>query len=113
MLAWPFFLNDPIADPAQIPESQWFELISLWEEAHPADVIKPYQDLIETGLERASDKHRYSTAIKTIRRLREACHRAGVEASFAAYLDDLRQRHRRKTSFITKLNKALASGPGP
>jgi hypothetical protein len=102
-----------MADPAQIPESQWFELISLWEEAHPADVIKPYQDLIEAGLERASDKYRYSSAIKTIRRLREACRRAGAEDGFAAYLDDLRQRHRRKTSFITKLNKALASGPGP
>lgn len=76
-------------------------------------MIKLYQDLIETGLERASDKYRYSNAIKTIRRLREACRRAGVEAGFAAYLDDLRQRHRRKTSFITKLNKALASGPGP
>jgi hypothetical protein len=44
---------------------------------------------------------------QTIKRLRDAYHRAGDEASFTAYLDGLRQRHRRETSFITKLDKAL------
>jgi hypothetical protein len=96
-----------LASPGQVPESQWFELIELIEKDHPADVIRPYEDLIEIGLERASDKYRYPKAIKVIRRLRDAYHRAGDEAGFTAYLDDLRQRHRRKTSFITKLDKAL------
>jgi hypothetical protein len=96
-----------LANPGQITESQWFQLIELREIDHPADVIRPYEDLIEIGLERASDKYRYPKAIKTIRRLRDAYHRAGDEAGFTAYLDDLGQRHRRKTSFITKLDKAL------
>ena len=56
---------------------------------------------------RASDKYRYPQAIKTIGRLRDSYHRAGDEAGFTAYVADLRQRHRRKTSFITKLDKAL------
>jgi phosphatidylserine/phosphatidylglycerophosphate/cardiolipin synthase-like enzyme len=36
--------------------------------------------------------------------------RAGDEAGFAAYLDDLRQRQRRKTSFIAKLDAAFTIG---
>ncbi len=96
-----------MANPGHVPESQWFQLIEVREKDHPADVIRPYQDLIEIGLERASDKYRYPKAIKTIRRLRDSCQRAGDEAGFIAYLAGLRQRHRRKTSFITKLDKAL------
>jgi tetratricopeptide (TPR) repeat protein len=96
-----------MANPAQVPESQWFQLIEVREKDHPADVIRPYQDLIEIGLAKASDKYRYPKAIKTIRRLRDSYHRAGDEAGFTAYLADLRQRHRRKTSFLTKLDKSL------
>ena len=98
-----------MANPGQIPESQWFQLIELREKDHPADVIRPYQDLIELGLERAADKYRYPKAIKTIGRLQDAYHRAGDDAGLAAYAADLRQRHRRKTSFITKLDNALAT----
>ena len=70
-------------------------------------VIRPYQDLIEIGLDRASDKYRYPKAVKTIRRLRDSYHRAGDAAGFTAYVADLRQPHRRKTSFIAKLDQAL------
>jgi hypothetical protein len=96
-----------MANPGQVPESQWFQLIEVREKDHPTDVIRPYQDLIEIGLEKASDKYRYPKAIKTIRRLRDSYQRADDEAGFSAYLADLRQRHRRKTSFLTKLDKAL------
>jgi hypothetical protein len=96
-----------MANPGQVPESQWFQLIEIREMTHPADVIRPYQDLIEIGLERASDKYRYPKAIKTIRRLRDSYYRAGDAAGFTAYVADLRQRHHRKTSFVTKLDKAL------
>src|SRR5579864_3188876 len=96
-----------MANPGQVPESQWFQLIEVREQNRPADVIRPYRDLIEIGLERASDKYRYPKAIKTIRRLRDSYRRAGDEAGFLAYVAELRQRHRRKTSFITKLDQAL------
>jgi hypothetical protein len=101
-----------MADPGQVPESQWFQLIEVREQDHPADVIRPYQDLIEITLERASDKYRYPKAIKTIRRLRDSYHRAGDAAGFTAYVADLRQRHHRKTSFIAKLDKALVRREG-
>jgi hypothetical protein len=96
-----------MANPNQVPESQWFELIDLREKGHPADVIRPYGDLIEIGLERANDKYRYPKAIKAIKRLQDIYCRAEDEPGFAVYLVDLRQRHRRKTSFIAKLDKAL------
>ncbi len=98
-----------MANPGQVPESQWFQLIEVREKNHPADVIRPYQDLIEMGLERAADKYRYPKAVRTIRRLRDSYQRAGDEAGFVVYVADLRQRHRRKTSFIAKLDQALAS----
>jgi hypothetical protein len=72
-----------MASPGQVPESQWFQLIEVREKDHPADVIRPYQDLIEIGLERASDKYRYPKAIKTIRQLRDAYRRANDEAGGA------------------------------
>ncbi len=73
-----------MANPGQVPESQWFQLIELREKNHPADVIRPYQNLIEIGLERASDKYRYPKAVKAIRRLRDSYQRAGDEAGFTA-----------------------------
>ncbi len=48
-----------MASPGQVPESQWFQLIEVREKDHPADVIRPYQDLIEIGLESA---HLHGTA---------------------------------------------------
>lgn len=72
-------------------------------------MIRPLQDLIELGLERTSDKYRYPKAIKSLKRLRENYVRAG----FAAYLDDLRQRRRRKTSFTAKLDAAFTIGGAP
>lgn len=97
-----------VAAPGQVPDEQWLELIALREPGHPADVIGPLRDLIEAGIERTSDKYRYPKAIKALSRLRDAYQRAGDEAGFTAYLDELRQRQRRKTSFVAKLDAAFA-----
>jgi hypothetical protein len=102
-----------VASPGQVPEAQWHDLIGLREKDHPADVIRPSQDLIELGVERTSDKYRYPKAIKALKHLREDYLQVGDEAGFAAYLDDLRQRHRRKTSFIARLDAAFAIGGRP
>jgi uncharacterized Zn finger protein len=96
-----------IAAPGQVPEEQWLELIGLRETGHPADVISPLRDLIETRIEQTNDKYRYPKAIKALGRLRSAYRRAGDEAGFNAYLNELRQRQRRKTSFIAKLDIAF------
>ena len=97
-----------VAAPGQVPQEQWLELIGLQEPGHPADVIGPLRDLIELGIERTSDRYRYPKAIKTLRRLRDDYQRAGDIEGFAMYLDELRQRHHRKTSFISKLDAAFA-----
>ena len=95
-----------IAHPNELHESQWFQLVELREIGHPSDVIRPYQDLIELRLAMTSDKYRYGKAVKMIGRLREAYRRSGDEDGFAGYLDDLRNRHKRKTSFIARLDRA-------
>jgi uncharacterized Zn finger protein len=97
-----------VAAPGQVPEQQWLELIGLREPGHPADVIGPLRDLIELGIERTSDKYRYPKAIKALKRLRDDYQRAGGEAGFITYLDELRNRQRRKTSFMAKLDAAFA-----
>jgi hypothetical protein len=89
-----------------VHESQWYSLVELREISHPADVIVPYQDLIEIRISNTGDKYRYPRAIKTIKRLGEAYRRADVSAGFAAYLADLRLRHKRKISFTAKLDVA-------
>lgn len=89
-----------------VPESRWHQLIDLNQPAHPAEVIAPWRRLIEQRLDMSSDKYRYGRAIKMLRQLRDAYRATGDNASFHAYADDLRNRHKRKTSFIAKLDRA-------
>lgn len=41
-----------------------------------------------------------------LRRLRDAYRAAGDQSGFQTYLDDLRHQHKRKTSFLAKLDRA-------
>jgi hypothetical protein len=66
-----------MADPGQVPESQWFQLIEMREQDHPADVIRPYQDLIEITLERRWPAARTVVAGP----LRACCYRRGSAAA--------------------------------
>jgi hypothetical protein len=96
-------------EPEQVSESQWLQLISLRESAHPADVLGPLSHLIELGVEQAGDKYRYPKAVKALRRLRQDYERAGDAAGFGVYLDGLRERQRRKYSFIAKLDATFGT----
>ncbi|MPY80936.1 MAG: hypothetical protein GEV04_21365 [Actinophytocola sp.] len=89
-----------------IGEHRWHELIELRQTTHPADVIEPWQTLIEQRLGTTRDKYRYGRAIKMLRRLRDAYRAVGNPDGFQTYLGELRDRHRRKTSFIAKLDRA-------
>jgi hypothetical protein len=90
-----------------VPDEQWLELIALREPGHPADVIGPLRDLIETGIERTSDKYRATQGNQALSRLRDAYQRAGDEAGFFAYLDELRQRQPSQ-DVVAKLDAAFA-----
>ena len=96
-------------DSEQVSESQWLQLISLRESEHPADVLGPLSRLIELGVEQAGDKYRYPKAVKALRRLREDYERAGDAAGFGVYLAGLRERQRRKYSFIAKLDATFGT----
>ncbi|MGB6164569.1 MAG: DUF6880 family protein [Pseudonocardiaceae bacterium] len=89
-----------------LPESRWNQLINLRQPTHPRDVIEPWQQLIQQRLDASTDKYRYSKTIKMLRQLRDAYRATGDTPSFGTYLDRLRDRHKRKTSFIAKLDRA-------
>lgn len=78
---------------------------SISVNAHPADVITPWQRLIEQRLGMTNDKYRYGRAIKMLRLLCGAYRATDHEAGFDTYLGDLRDRHRRKTSFLAQLDR--------
>jgi hypothetical protein len=88
-----------------LPESRWNQLIDLRQPTHPRDVIKPWQQLIQQRLNTNTDKYRYSKAITMLRQLRDAYRATGDAPGFETYLDRLRDRHKRKTSFIAKLDR--------
>lgn len=89
-----------------LPESRWRQLIELRQPTHPRDVIEPWQRLIQRRLDASTDKYRYGKAITMLRQLRDAYQATGAATGFATYLDRLRDRHKRKTSFIAKLGQA-------
>jgi uncharacterized protein DUF6880 len=88
-----------------LPESRWNQLIDLRQPTRPRDVIEPWQQLIQQRLDASTDKYRYSKAIKMLRQLRDAYRATGDALGFETYLDRLRDRHKRKTSFIAKLDR--------
>jgi hypothetical protein len=96
-------------------DSRWHQLIYLRQPVHPRDVIEPWQRLIQRRLDASTDKYRYGKAVTMLQRLRDAYLAAGDATGFGTYLDDLRDRHQRKTSFIAKLDHASlgSSGWGP
>jgi uncharacterized Zn finger protein len=111
-------LHEDLADEAwstaadhadQVSESQWLQLISLRESGHPADVLGPLERLIELGVEQIGDRYRYPKAVKALKRLRDDYERAGDAVGFSVYLDGLRERQRRKYSFIAKLDAAFGT----
>ena len=89
-----------------VADSRWQQLIELRQPTHPADVIAPYQRLIDRRLGMTNDKYRYGRAVTMIRQLRDAYWATGDESGFHAYIEELRDRHKRKTSFLAKLDSA-------
>jgi hypothetical protein len=89
-----------------LPESRWHQLIELRQPTHPQDVIEPRQRLIQRRLDASTDKYRYGKAITMLRQLRDAYQAIGDPTGFGTYLERLRDRHKRKTSFIAKLDHA-------
>jgi hypothetical protein len=87
-------------------ERQWLALLDRRGAVHPADVIEPYQQLVERCVLDSADKRRYRRAVALFPAL-EAVHRAaGQPEAFQRYLENLRVRHKRRPTFLKTLDAA-------
>jgi hypothetical protein len=77
-------------------DQQWLKLLEERRSHHPEDVLYPYQEMIELHVLNSADKHRYRRAVALLPALRAAYAKAGDQAAFTAYVDDLRVRHTRR-----------------
>lgn len=93
----------------ELPARQRVELLELRRRTHPAEVREPYRALIDAQLLDSYDKRRYDKAITLLRSLREAYTATGETARFDAYLQALRAEHRRRPTFLAKLDAAPLS----
>lgn len=91
-----------LASPGRLPASQRLSLIGEREFDRPAEVIEPYRALIDELLAETG-KTRYSQAVELLFRLRAAHERAHDEAGFTTYVEELRLRHKRRTTLIARL----------
>ncbi|MEV6815280.1 hypothetical protein [Micromonospora sp. NPDC051296] len=90
----------------EVPARQRVELLELRRQTHPAEVREPYQALIDVQLLDSYDKRRYDKAIALLRNLREAYATTGETTQFDVYLEALRAQHRRRPTFLAKLDAA-------
>jgi hypothetical protein len=89
-----------------IDERQWLSLLERRGDSHPADVIGPYQDMVERYIRDSTDKRRYRRAVALLPALRAAYTATGDPAAFPAYMADLRLRHKRRPTFLKTLDAA-------
>jgi uncharacterized Zn finger protein len=92
------------AAPDQISTELWLRLADLRAPTHPAEVLSVYQSAIAKFLQTA-ERRNYESAVKILRRLRTASVAAGEGLAFDAFVTELRDRHRRRPTFIPMLNR--------
>jgi Ku C terminal domain like len=90
----------------RIGERRWLSLLERRGASHPADVIGPYQDMVERYIRDSTDKRRYRRAVALLPALRAAYTATGNPAAFLAYMADLRLRHKRRPTFLKTLDAA-------
>ncbi len=107
-LAWQTATTLPGLD---LGERAWLRLAEERQQTHPAQALPVYWRLIDGTLETA-DRRAYAAAVRLLKRAREAATAGGDVQAFEARLLALRDRHRRRPSLITMLDKAkLAPSP--
>ncbi len=85
--------------------SQWLRLAKAREPTAPADAMAVYLRLADEVLVRA-DKSAYRDAVHHLRAAHRAATAAELTAGFTDHLAGLRERNRRRPSFVAMLDKA-------
>jgi hypothetical protein len=70
--------------------------------AREADAWRDVESLVESRKPAA-----YDQAVVLLQDLREICHTTGRSSLFMGFVDDLRQRHRAKSSLLKRLDRAM------
>ncbi|MGC9220829.1 MAG: hypothetical protein ACP5H2_05680 [Solirubrobacteraceae bacterium] len=86
-------------------DQAWLRLAEARQKTHPADALPIYWRLIATVLETA-DRRAYASAIRLLKRARDAAGEAGQAEEFDARVLALREQHRRRPTLISMLDKA-------
>lgn len=89
----------------EIQASQWLRLAEAREPSAPGEAMVVYLRLTDDMLVRA-DKRAYRDAVRHLKAARRAAAAADRPAEFADHLAGLRERNRRRPSFMAMLDKA-------
>ncbi|MFN7149296.1 MAG: hypothetical protein ACK4V6_07425 [Microthrixaceae bacterium] len=93
------------AGDGEVSSAQWLQLADAREPTAPADAMAVYLRLADDGLERA-DKRAYRDAVRHLKAARRAASAADRADEFTERLRDLRERNRRRPSFMAMLDTA-------
>ena len=80
----------------------WRKLAAAREMDHPADAVPVYQRLVESIISRKNNDA-YDEATRMVTHLRDLLHGMGQQAEFAAYLADVKLRHKPKRNLMKLL----------
>jgi hypothetical protein len=95
----------------ELGEHAWLRLAEARQKTHPTQALPVYWRLIDGTLETA-DRRAYAAAVRLLKRARDAAAAAGEIDAFQTRVAALRERHRRRPSLMTMLDKAkLAPAP--
>jgi uncharacterized Zn finger protein len=108
-LAWQAAAATPQSD---LGDHAWLRLAEARQSTHPAEALPVYWRLIDGTLQTA-DRRAYATAVRLLKRARDAAAASGQTAQFEARLLTLREQHRRRPSLISMLDKAKLVGAEP
>lgn len=94
-----------IAGEHELHSSQWLRLAEAREPTVPADAMAVYLRLADVALVQA-DKRAYRDAVRLLKAARRSAAAADQTDEFADRLVDVRERNRRRPTFMTMLDKA-------
>jgi len=88
-------------------ESLWFKLAEAREHDHPGEAAQIYRNRLDTIVDRRNNDA-YDEAAELVARIGGLMRRAKQEKEFAAWLDDIRKRHKAKRNFMQRLDAVTA-----